>query len=474
MKLILIRRAKAVAPESWHGEADLRPLAPLGREQAGSLAERLRGEGVTRIVSSPALRCQQTVEPLAQAAGLPVEVDAGLAEAEDAVQSALELLPAHGDGALVLCTHRRLIVSLLRLFELPEAADPRIPCQKGSAWILEGTGQVFGQARYLEPARRSAVSGSGSAPGNVRAATLDLGSTSFNLLIADVAPDGEIRPMVREKVMLRLGALIASHGSIPEDVCERAVEVARTLRDVAEQEKVQRLFPVATSAIRDAGNGRQLAGRIGRALGTPVRVLSGEEEARLIFRAFQRRVPIGAETVLGVDLGGGSLELALGSERGIAWEATLPLGVARIHRELVERDLLGGAEAKRIRERVREQLAPRLPELRARPFARAVATGGTVRALARLLREKGRSRPAGPEVVSLERLERLTRELGRASLGERLAMRGMRKDRADLLPAGGLILCTLAEELGIDSLAISDWGLREGVLLDALLGAASR
>ena len=113
----------------------------------------------------------------------------------------------------------------------------------------------------------------------LRAATLDLGSTSFNLLIADATPGGEIRPVVQEKVMLRLGAAIASNAKIPEEMCERAVAVGRALCEVARREKVELLLPVGTAALREARNGGEVAARIGSAIGTPVRILSGEEEA---------------------------------------------------------------------------------------------------------------------------------------------------------------------------------------------------
>src|SRR4029453_18436242 len=162
-------------------------------------------------------------------------------------------------------------------------------------WVLQGFGRTPTAATYLEPVARG---GKPRFPEPeearaLRAATLDLGSTSFNLLIADATRRGEIRPVVQEKVMLHLGAVIASAARIPENVCDRAVAVGRALGDVARREKVGLLLPVATAALREAKNGPELARRFGSVIGTPVRILSGEEEAGAIFRALQARVGLG-------------------------------------------------------------------------------------------------------------------------------------------------------------------------------------
>jgi exopolyphosphatase/guanosine-5'-triphosphate,3'-diphosphate pyrophosphatase len=306
----------------------------------------------------------------------------------------------------------------------------------------------------------------------VRAATLDLGSTSFNLLIADATAEGAIRPIVREKVMLRLGALIGAKPEIPEDVCSRAVEVGRALCEVARREKVELLLPVATSALRDAKNGPEVARRIGSVIGKPVRVLSGEEEACAIFRAFQARVPLGRERSLGLDLGGGSLELAVGHGRAVEWAATLPLGVVRLHGRSVKNDPMTPREARAIEERVRNLLAPCKAEVARRKPARAIAAGGTARALARLVVEEGGrgARSVWPFPLPAARLAALRDHLVPSTHRQRLRMRGIRRGRADLLPTGALVLATVVDELGLDGLTICDWGLREGVMLEALAG----
>ncbi|MEZ4215290.1 MAG: histidine phosphatase family protein [Myxococcota bacterium] len=473
MKIYLVRHARSVAREDWLGDDDeLRPLNEVGREQAEALAAQLAADPPTRILSATSVRCQQTVQALSSATGVEVEIEDRLASGED-VARALELLPTFDEGPLLLCTYGDVIGRVLRVLELVDADRPE--CRKGALWVLEGQGYTPTQATYVEPAatrrRRETGGGWDPAAGVVRAAVLDLGSTSFNLLIADVPPSGRIAPVVRDKVMLRLGAMIANGGAIPDEVVERACDVARELAEVARREKVERFFPVATAAIRAASNGADTARRIGAALGHPIRILSGEEEARTIFRAFQHRVDLGNDATLGLDLGGGSLELAVGSRRAIDREVTTPLGVVRLQRELVANDPITKPEVRAIRERVRSALADHR-DLASGTSRVGVATGGTVRALARLLGEKTALRGPRPKTprVALADLAELRRTLVRSTHAERLQMRGSRRHRADLVVVGAIVLEAVARELELDAYRVCDWGLREGVLLEGVLG----
>jgi exopolyphosphatase/guanosine-5'-triphosphate,3'-diphosphate pyrophosphatase len=478
VKIYLIRNGRAVPRDEWKGEELLRPLGERGEAEARAIAEHLADAGITRVVAAPELRCQQTVEPLARAARRSVHADERLAAGTE-VEKALEVLPSFESGPVALCTHAETILGLLRFFELgeAEARDGRVPCRKGSIWVLQGFGRTPTSASYLEPearARGRLRFPDAEVPASVRAAILDLGSTSFNLLICDAAP-GEVRPVVQEKVMLRLGAVIASSASIPDDVADRSVEVGRALCEVARREKVELLLPVATAALREAKNGAEVARRIGSAIGTPVRILSGDEEARAIFRALKARVGLGGGRALALDLGGGSLELALGSEaRGVEWATTLPLGVVRLHQRHVKSDPMAAREARLLDESVRSQMAPHLEEIaRLRP-ALALAAGGTARALARLLAEReGRARLSGALPLPADALAELRERLVGSSHRERIRMRGVRRGRADLLPTGAVVLSAVADVLGLEGFTVSDWGLREGVILEAL-GAGKR
>jgi exopolyphosphatase/guanosine-5'-triphosphate,3'-diphosphate pyrophosphatase len=473
LKLYLVRHARAVPRGEWTGHDELRPLSLRGRDESALLVESLADEPPLRLLSAPALRCQQTLEPLGVEHSIPLEVDERLAQGES-VARALELLPTVDEGPVAFSTHADVIEALLAALELRSpGSDGATCCRKGAYWVLSGESYAPSRARYVEPSgqpkRRDEPQSRGRR--SVRAAALDLGSTSFNLLIADVRRGGRITPVIREKMMLRLGAVIAKGGRIPKEVSKRAIETARELAELAEREKVQRMVPVATAALRQASNGAKVADAIGKALGEPVRILSGEEEARLIFRALDRRLNLGDTPVLGLDLGGGSLEIAIGRGGVVEYSASLPLGAVLLHASLVRHDPMGADALSELRGRVAAELAPHRDALLARGPVRAVAAGGTARALARVADERRgrRLRSAEPAPhLPIAELRLLEQELVTSTHEQRLRVRGMRKRREDVLPTGAVVLSTLADALGLEAYTVCDWGLREGLLLDAL------
>jgi exopolyphosphatase/guanosine-5'-triphosphate,3'-diphosphate pyrophosphatase len=473
MKLFLVRHGRAAKRARWRGPAWLRPLSDTGRAQAQQLARTLGGSGVQRLIAGPALRCRQTLAPLALATGLPIEIDERLDELRDPAKLS-ELLAVLRDEATVLCSHGDHVTVLLEHLRAAGAnLDEEPRCEKASTWTAERHGSGPWRASYTPPPATLGMDGDDADGRSVRLGVLDLGSTSFHLLVADATPEGTIERVLRERTMLRLGALIGDGAHIPEDVCVRAVETARQLAEMARSAGADLLLPIATSAIREAENGRDVAERIGAAIGVPTRVISGIEEARLTFSAFRHRLAVGARLALGVDLGGGSLELITGDDRDVRWETTLPLGTARLHAELVRNDPMTRDERRAIRARVRERLADYRDAIERWTPQPAIASGGSLRALARLAAaHEGRDPETAIQGRFLEAAEirELTRSLARSSQQQRLRLPGMSRRRADLVPTGAVILDTIVDELHLHGLTVSDWGLREGVILETLEG----
>jgi exopolyphosphatase/guanosine-5'-triphosphate,3'-diphosphate pyrophosphatase len=339
-------------------------------------------------------------------------------------------------------------------------------CPKGSTWIIHAGADGRERAAYLPPPRTGAATPETDTARRI--AVFDLGSTSFTLLVADVTPDGHIVRVAREREMLRLGAAVAKDARIPDELLDRAVDAARRLRREADRAETQEFVAVATSAIRDAKNGRKLAERISRALGCDVEIVSGDDEARLFFSGLRRRAGLGEEPTLGLDLGGGSLELAVGNATTLRFESMLQLGVTRLHGELGLSDPIAPTDVQALRARVVGALDPIAGRIRALRPVRCIAAGGTARALARiLLATEASGEPADPRglLVSADDLEALARRLARSTQAERVAMPGMDQKRSDLLPAGAIVLASIVECLALPGLMICDWGLREGVIL---------
>ncbi len=319
----------------------------------------------------------------------------------------------------------------------------------------------------------------------VRVAVFDLGSSSFHLMVVDASREGLLIPVLRRRSFLHLGTEVARTGGVPADRAASAVRTVRRLTMACEDAGVDVVVALATAALRDADNGSRLINRLEQILGSPITLLTGEEEARLCFLGQRAGVWVGHDPVLGLDLGGGSLEAGIGTIDEVTDVASVALGTARLRGELRTRELLTRADQAAIAEVTRTRAEPIRAMLDRTPEAgtRVIASGGTVRALARLAMGLHRPQNSSGSVSTLQvnqveipsgQLLELADRLATLDLDARLALPGIQTRRAPLLPIGALVLSTLVESLGLQRLVVSEWGLREGAVIGALAIRAER
>lgn len=301
----------------------------------------------------------------------------------------------------------------------------------------------------------------------MRLGALDLGSNSFHLLVARIDANGGWQKVAAEKAMLRLEEAVAATGSIQPETFARALDAVGELVRIARDHDADDVVLAGTSALREAENGRAFAAAVRARYGLPVEILSGQDEGRLVYRGARSRVAeLPARTGV-LDLGGGSVEVAVGEGDACSFSASLPLGFLRLARTL---DVHGGLEPARIAAvvaHVRAVAEPLVPGLRALAPRAWLLSGGTARALGRVLGlERG-------GVLSTLRLaaeaERFARE-GAA----RLVGLGLEPARARGFGLGVLTLATLAETAGAPAVRVTPGGLREGILLREIGGTSTR
>ncbi len=480
LRLCLVRTARGERRAEWSGAVALRPLSETGRAQANGLADWLARFEIDSIACGRSLRSRQTLEPLARRLEKPILVDDRLdrdAMADETFARVREL----AETRAVVCLAQPVLQTVLEGLLGAETSAFETRCERGGAWMIEGDPP---RVMYFSP--RIASSDLGRSPekletvplssrgkklsSKARVAVLDLGSTSFHLLVADWTPDGEIERVARERLMLRMGSELARSDEVSPELLDRSVDAVERLRAFAKEHKARELVAVATAALREASNGREVLRALEVALGGPIHLLSGEEEARIVYRAIRSRIDLGRRTQIGLDLGGGSLEIVIGRGKKILFDRTLPLGVARMQGSIAPDDPHTNDDLRRLRRRIREEMAPLNDAIARFDPEGCVAVGGTARALGRLvLRERG-ERSASLRGLRIERSElvRIGEELSRSTHAERLERPGVIARRADLLPFGAEILASVLGQLGLPALVVSDWGLREGVLLELL------
>jgi exopolyphosphatase/guanosine-5'-triphosphate,3'-diphosphate pyrophosphatase len=299
----------------------------------------------------------------------------------------------------------------------------------------------------------------------MRLGVLDVGSNTVHLLVVEAHHGAHPWPAYSDKRVLRLAERCGPDGALLPDAADDLVTAVASARAAASDHGVEELLAFATSAVRNATNVGEVLDRVHREAGVELRVLSGRDEARLTFLAVRRWFGWSAGGLLVLDIGGGSLELAVGLDEEPDMALSLPLGAGRLTRDRFSADPPPTVEVDDLRAYVAHHLEGiELPE-----WDRAVATSKTFRTLARLA-------GAAPASAGLRVSRSLTRTGLHQVLGfiqripsEALAeMDGVSPDRAHQLLAGAVVAEEAMNRLGVDRVDICPWALREGMILRRL------
>lgn len=305
----------------------------------------------------------------------------------------------------------------------------------------------------------------------MRVAAVDLGSNSFHLIIAEVLAGGTFEPIIREKEMLRLGDLVGRHGRIPDDAAAAAAGVMRRFRLLCDAAGAGEIVACGTSALRRAANGGDVVDRIEAESGIPVDVISGTREAELIFRALRAGVVLEPAPAIGFDLGGGSVEITVGDAGGLRYASSQNLGVGTLTARFVTTDPVDRAERRALEDHVAEVLAPVVTAVAPLAPRLAVGSSGTLEDIARMVavrREPDVPRSLNQFTFSRDEFVVVRDAVLDATTAERLRFDGLEARRVDLIAAGVIFLDVAFDVFGFDELTISEWALREGILLEAI------
>jgi exopolyphosphatase/guanosine-5'-triphosphate,3'-diphosphate pyrophosphatase len=302
-------------------------------------------------------------------------------------------------------------------------------------------------------------------------AAVDLGTNSFHLVVARVVGNNRFEIIEREKVMVRLGSGSGDMKILRPDAVDRAVEALRRFRRIADARGAE-LRAVATSAVREAENRYEFVRRVREEAGVLVEVVSGAEEARLIHLGVLQAVPVFDRRMLLMDIGGGSTEFVIAEGGEVLDARSLKLGAIRLTERFFPEGLARPADLRECRQYVRSFLAEVRDEVHRYGFEVAVGSSGTIANLAEialLIRGDQPIRSVGNATFSATDLTAVMEVLAAArTVEERLAIPGLDAKRADIILGGAVVAEQAFAELGITELTVSDFALREGVLLDTI------
>lgn len=303
----------------------------------------------------------------------------------------------------------------------------------------------------------------------MKVAAIDLGSNSIHMIIARVGDQGVIELIDRDKDMARLGAGTLQQGVLHEDAMARGLHALSNFRRLADRHGVDAIEAVATSAVREARNGGSFIERVRRETGIEVRVISGKEEARLIYLGAREVLDFRGGKVLILDLGGGSLEFILGSREQLLHVESLKLGVIRLTDRFGSAETLSKDARIAMEAFIEGQAESVVAELKALGFQRVIGTSGTLTTMVQFA--AAQSQGSVPEKINgvqvdREQLTLAVRKLLAAPRSERAKLPGIDPRRSDTILAGAVLTLTILRMLGADSLTACDRALREGLVVD--------
>ena len=284
--------------------------------------------------------------------------------------------------------------------------------------------------------------------------------------MAEVQDDDTYRILDEEREMVRLGEKLDRTGRLSDPAMERALAALGKMKAIADGFGVTEIRAIATSAVREAANGRGFVREVLKQHRLRIEVISGEEEAQLAFRSAARHFDLEGRSTAVVDIGGGSVEVILSAGTAVDQVYSLPLGAVRVTERLVRSDPLRDKHWKAMKDEIDHSIrgAIRQPAHRAEIM---IGSGGSFTALAHMSKwqREGRHGSVQGYVLTPAEIIHLLDRLREAPLEARRQMQGLSSDRADIIVAGATVIARLVRRLGSQRILVNERGIRDGLLL---------
>ncbi len=304
-------------------------------------------------------------------------------------------------------------------------------------------------------------------------AAIDIGTNSFHLIVAKVNEDGSFDIIDREKEVIRLGE--GSSGDIKKikpDAMQRAENALKRFKGIADSHNAD-IRAVATSAVRESTNKEEFM-KMADNLNVEVEVVSGIEEARLIYLGMLKAAPVFDKRVLCVDIGGGSTEFLLGEKGQVLYANSLKLGAVRLTQMFFPDYQIKKSLIKVCKNWVEGTIYPVAREIKKLGFEECIGSSGTILSAGNMAVTRREETSLTGSIlnnafISKDEVNKIAEEILKTkSLEDRKNIKGLDEKRADIIPAGVIILQTIFEQFEIEEIRLSDYALREGIIIDSL------
>ncbi|MFL5753489.1 MAG: phosphatase [Bacteroidia bacterium] len=300
-------------------------------------------------------------------------------------------------------------------------------------------------------------------------AVIDLGTNTFNLLIAEVnKATGEFRKKFKDRISVKLGEGGINKGFIAEQPFQRGIDALKEYKAIVDNHQVKEVIAFATSAIRSASNGANFISEVYKQTGIKVQTISGDREAELIYYGTRLAVNFSDVPSLIMDIGGGSTEFIIADRQRIYWKQSFLLGAARLLEKFKPENPIKHETVVAMRNYFREELTPLYLQLEKHPIRQLVGSSGAFDSFVDMIGWKfgtAMLKTGDTEyLIDLEHYRELHNIIIRSTLEERKQIKGLIPMRMDMIVISVLFVDFVITEFGITKLSVSTYSLKEGVI----------
>ncbi|MGQ1787034.1 MULTISPECIES: Ppx/GppA phosphatase family protein [unclassified Saccharicrinis] len=303
-------------------------------------------------------------------------------------------------------------------------------------------------------------------------AIIDLGTNTFNLLIANVNKDNNYTILLETKYPAKIGKGGINNKTITPEAFERGFTALQTHLDTINEYRVESIHCFATSAIRSADNGEEFVSAVKEKFNLDIKVIQGSKEAELIYDGVKQVVPIGKEKVLIMDIGGGSTEFIIANRDGIVWKHSFDLGAARMLDQVQPSEPIKESEVKHVKEIIAENLGLLFDELKKHEICKLIGSSGSFDTIAAMIAAVEHPYLDMSKLTSYqinkEHFEHLHAKYLNSNIQERLKMKRMDPHRVEMIVLATIFIKFMVEHLRLNELYQCNYALKEGAIYQIL------
>ncbi len=304
-------------------------------------------------------------------------------------------------------------------------------------------------------------------------AIIDLGTNTFNLLIAEVNEDKSYSILFQTKISVKLGEGGIGKGFITPEAFKRGVDAIKEYKQIIEKYDVHKVNAIATSAIRGASNGIEFVAKIKEETSIEIQIISGDREAELIYLGVRQAVHFDDKLSLIMDIGGGSTEFIIANDKHIFWKQSFLLGAARLLEMLNPSNPITDDQIESLQNYLKTELQPLFDAVKKFPVTELVGSSGSFDSLADMISARfytGTVLSGEKEYTfNLNDITAIHKLILKSTTAERMKMQGLIEMRVDMIVVSSILLNFIIQSFAIQKMRLSTYSLKEGVMFDSLM-----